>query len=99
MFRRNEGSEAAAALLQELIAGGWRVPVILYTNERSLLEYIPDGFFAYTGDSDALVQYVIDAMERVHFGIPMRVPRLRRYRSAEGYSRDPDYTRNDLRGS
>ncbi|MDT5028862.1 MAG: hypothetical protein QOE61_5288, partial [Micromonosporaceae bacterium] len=35
---------------------------------------LPPGLFAYTSGGDNLVQYVIDVMERIQFGIGMRVP-------------------------
>jgi CheY-like chemotaxis protein len=76
MFRRDEGeTRAALTLRDELAERSSRIPVVLFTNRQSMGACIPDGFFAYTTDGDTLIQYVIDVMERIEFGVGMRVPR------------------------
>jgi CheY-like chemotaxis protein len=75
MYRASEGGELEAAyvLMEKLAERRIRIPVILYSDFKREAG-IPAGIFAYTSSSDNLVQYVIDVMERIWFGIGMRVP-------------------------
>lgn len=78
MNRTSEGGDVAAAhtLVHQLADRRLRIPVILYSVHRPDNDF-PPGLFAHTSRSDNLVQDVIDAMERIWFGIGMRVPTRR----------------------
>jgi CheY-like chemotaxis protein len=76
MRRDTEEPAATAAytLVETLADKGIRVPVILFTGHLDTRPGLPPGLFAHTSGGDNLVQYVIDVMERIQFGIGMRVP-------------------------
>lgn len=65
---------AAYTLLDSLVEHGARTPVILFSSSFDSTRGVPFGLFAYTSSGDNLVQYVIDVMERVKFGVGMRIP-------------------------
>jgi CheY-like chemotaxis protein len=80
-MRRDTEEPAATAgytLVETLADKGIRVPVILFTGHLDTRQGLPPGLFAHTSGGDNLVQYVIDVMERIQFGIGMRVPVRRR---------------------
>src|SRR5262245_25897898 len=77
--RPEEGSSAAYALVEAMAERGLKVPVILFTSRFDPRRGTPPGLFAYTSGGENLVQYVIDVMERIKFGVSVRVP----YRPSE----------------
>jgi CheY-like chemotaxis protein len=72
------GTTAGVTLLDALAKQRIATPVILFSGHTDVRRGLPPGLFAYTSGGDNLVQYVIDVMERVGFGVPMRTPFRRR---------------------
>jgi CheY-like chemotaxis protein len=77
-YRPEHGLDRAdLALIDTVGRQAHRLPVILFTNRKTIQEGASSELFAFTTDGDNLVQYVIDVMERLWFGIPPRRPRRR----------------------
>ena len=77
-YRPEHGVDRAdVALIDAVGRRTHRPPVILFTNRKTVQQGTSSELFAFTTDGDTLVQYVIDVMERLAFGIQPRRPRRR----------------------
>jgi CheY-like chemotaxis protein len=80
MHRETEQPAATAGrtLIAALAQGRRQIPVILFSERFDPHSGLPRGVFAYATITDSVVQYVIDVMERIRFGVSIRVPTPRR---------------------
>ena len=70
-----EPAESAGfTLIRELAEQKAGIPVIVYAASFDSARGVPRGVFAYTSNAANVVQLVVDAMERMAFGIGMRAP-------------------------
>src|SRR5690606_28472441 len=77
-YRPEHGSKRADLAVIDAVRGNThRPPVILFSSRRTIEKGTSSELFAFTSNSDTLIQYIVDVMERLWFGVPTRRPRPR----------------------